>query len=492
MSENSTSAHGGHGSFPEDAGGFDVGWRMVNVYAVASIVGSSLSFALFYYSFILIGVGGGSLAVGVAVALSYSVAYVAFAFVSNLIQKQRRIASASVGVVAILCAVRSVIAGGMSWVFLVVACALSAGNALAILMWFETLCALSGKNVRIAVVASFALASGFCAVLDAFDFGLGLGANLFFASFLLLFSAAVYIACVVSSPLCDYLPFVVARESDSRSCITVNSAMLTAVNSIAQGFSLCVLCLSEFRSEAVLLFLLAGSFVVFVVLGIDSAKSFRVNESLFRHLMLPVMAACLLLMLFVPENMWVWFCVGILLFSFLPYTSAITATCEHVVRNSLSFVRAGGFVRALSMGGILLGFGIGWVAFSSDWFDGKEFMACVVILTLLLIVSTMALDKGDLYPKDAPSSFHDYGDGSGRGQWKHRCELLAERSGLTARETEIMLLLAKGYTAELIQERLYISKNTVKTHTYNLYGKIGVHSKTELLQMIESIDPDTN
>ena len=232
--------------------------------------------------------------------------------------------------------------------------------------------------------------------------------------------------------------------------------------------------------------------VVFVILGVDSAKSFRVNESLFRHLMLPVMAACLLLMLFVPENMWVWFCVGILLFSFLPYTSAITATCEHVVRNSLSFVRTGGFVRALSMGGILLGFGIGWIACSCDWFDGREFMVCAVLLTLILIVSTMALDKGDLYPKDAPVSFPDHDDGGGRRQWKQRCELLAEQSGLTARETEIMLLLAKGYTAELIQERLCISKNTVKTHTYNLYGKIGVHSKTELLQMIESLDSNAS
>lgn len=64
---------------------------------------------------------------------------------------------------------------------------------------------------------------------------------------------------------------------------------------------------------------------------------------------------------------------------------------------------------------------------------------------------------------------------------------LAERHGLTAREREILGLLARGHSGKSIMERLTISANTVKTHTRHIYKKIDVHSQQELIDLVEEL-----
>ena len=50
---------------------------------------------------------------------------------------------------------------------------------------------------------------------------------------------------------------------------------------------------------------------------------------------------------------------------------------------------------------------------------------------------------------------------------------------LTDRETEVLRLIAKGLTNPEIATRLFLSLHTVKTHTRNIYSKLGVHTRTE-------------
>lgn len=56
---------------------------------------------------------------------------------------------------------------------------------------------------------------------------------------------------------------------------------------------------------------------------------------------------------------------------------------------------------------------------------------------------------------------------------------------LTARETEVLALLLVGYPSDLIASKLFISSNTLKRHTQNIYNKLGVHSRSELFKLFK-------
>lgn len=57
-------------------------------------------------------------------------------------------------------------------------------------------------------------------------------------------------------------------------------------------------------------------------------------------------------------------------------------------------------------------------------------------------------------------------------------------SQLTERENEIVALLLKGRTYKMIADEMYLSENTIKTHIKNIYSKLNVNSKTELIKLI--------
>ncbi len=55
---------------------------------------------------------------------------------------------------------------------------------------------------------------------------------------------------------------------------------------------------------------------------------------------------------------------------------------------------------------------------------------------------------------------------------------------LSARDSELLVLLRHGYTNREIGERLYLSENTVKTHLRRLFAKLGVSNRTQAAMMI--------
>ena len=54
---------------------------------------------------------------------------------------------------------------------------------------------------------------------------------------------------------------------------------------------------------------------------------------------------------------------------------------------------------------------------------------------------------------------------------------------LTAREREVLNLLARGNTNREIAEQLFITNKTVKNHLSRIYEKIGVHSRAEAIAL---------
>jgi two-component system response regulator NreC len=62
---------------------------------------------------------------------------------------------------------------------------------------------------------------------------------------------------------------------------------------------------------------------------------------------------------------------------------------------------------------------------------------------------------------------------------------LADDNTLTHREIEVLRMVARGYTNNQIAETLSISARTVEGHRANLMGKLGLHSRVELVEYAE-------
>ena len=58
----------------------------------------------------------------------------------------------------------------------------------------------------------------------------------------------------------------------------------------------------------------------------------------------------------------------------------------------------------------------------------------------------------------------------------------ARDAGLTPREHEILLLIAEGLSNREIGERLFVSENTVKTHSSRVFEKLGVNRRVQAVQ----------
>jgi DNA-binding NarL/FixJ family response regulator len=63
-------------------------------------------------------------------------------------------------------------------------------------------------------------------------------------------------------------------------------------------------------------------------------------------------------------------------------------------------------------------------------------------------------------------------------------ERLEEEPGgaLSERETEILVLAARGHSNDQIAEELHLAPSTVKRHLANVYQKIGVRSRSEAVR----------
>lgn len=106
--------------------------------------------------------------------------------------------------------------------------------------------------------------------------------------------------------------------------------------------------------------------------------------------------------------------------------------------------------------------------------DGQ--MVSLAILTSYLagmLIFFIANQEGQPARDDAPS------DG------KDACRQLIEKYHLTSREQEVLSYLIQGRSSRHIAEQLVISPETVRTHAKRIYKKCGVHTKEELLDLID-------
>jgi DNA-binding CsgD family transcriptional regulator len=108
------------------------------------------------------------------------------------------------------------------------------------------------------------------------------------------------------------------------------------------------------------------------------------------------------------------------------------------------------------------------------------------IRKVAVVEGSAVLGNGESFCIDDEQEGQAGEEKSVRRRFTVRCEEVANTYLLTARETDVLYLLAKGHSAAHLAKQLYISLGTVHTHTWHIYRKLGVHTQQELIDLVDN------
>ena len=161
-------------------------------------------------------------------------------------------------------------------------------------------------------------------------------------------------------------------------------------------------------------------------------------------------------------------------FSFCPVLQAVAEPRE---RLSVYFVGLG-FLSLGALAGSVVAFAA--LAFLADAPRSSFFVGfqAAVLLAIIITLILFHKDVSALLGGASPAGAVDF------SKLEDRCSVLAARYGLTKRESEVLGLLARGRNVPGAADDLCVSKSTVRSHVLQIYRKVGVNSRQELLGVI--------
>lgn len=159
-------------------------------------------------------------------------------------------------------------------------------------------------------------------------------------------------------------------------------------------------------------------------------------------------------------------------------------------RLGLSAIKVFGMAQLMFVSAVLISVPLGRFLAGYAALGDRQWAGLPIVIALLLATTamlTLSEDRtiggwGLADAVDEPAE----GTRQEGGAWVRRCRAAAEAHGLSVRETEVMIMLAKGRSLPHIQETLHIASGTAHTHARHIYAKLDIHSRQELLDLIES------
>lgn len=176
---------------------------------------------------------------------------------------------------------------------------------------------------------------------------------------------------------------------------------------------------------------------------------------------------------------------------------ALNDICNAVKLNSLSPIKTFGIMRIAITVGMLIGWLLGIASpYLSEIISPFSFITFLIVPTVI-VASTLIFTEKEVFSvrvatceraenekADAEFSTAD----SKQAILQEAAAIEGEavvtfgaKWHLSKREMEILPLLLQGKTAVYISEQLCVAPGTIKTHVYNIYRKLDIHSKMELL-----------
>lgn len=299
----------------------------------------------------------------------------------------------------------------------------------------------------------------------------------------LIFAHVVSTACLVCLLRVDpetYLPVEISnKDSDKRKKILKTSSVMLAFNSFEVGFVVNIA--SELHA---IVFCLLSACAVLLLVAIDGFRKQAISERSVSPLTPPLTTAMFAIVCpFGDVVTIIALCVlsGI---AALYTVFGFAALAEHVRISRLSPLRVYGSARALDYLFLAAGLLAGWAV--AGLLVSAPFAATQCTIVLAVGYSFLAAFCHKVRFPEPAVELLDHDLPNSKGMWKKRCLALSERCGLSDRQCEVLMLVAQGRNAKYIEQTLSISLSTAQTHIRNIYRKAGVHSRQELLDLIES------
>lgn len=162
------------------------------------------------------------------------------------------------------------------------------------------------------------------------------------------------------------------------------------------------------------------------------------------------------------------------LMSLMMVITSIRIAKERKLEVMVPFGIMAGFVYSFSTVGA-------WVGSFLQGFFIDSVPISAITLAILYLLSILAFYVMRLRSKTESRSVDD--------PLLKRCRTLIVDNGLTEREADILVHLAHGKNVPAIANVMLLSKDTIRTHIKSMYRKLEVHSRQELINLIEQTQP---
>lgn len=153
------------------------------------------------------------------------------------------------------------------------------------------------------------------------------------------------------------------------------------------------------------------------------------------------------------------------------------ALCAYLAHD---FDQSPAWIISVSTACLLGGQIVGEVAVGFNLDNAQIAASCALVLLISALVLLSDRDLASGWGSIRPGKHLPTAD-----PLKRACEALASEYGLSKREVDVVSLIAKGHTRKSIGGELHLAEETVKTHVANIYQKLLIHSKQELVDLVE-------
>lgn len=109
--------------------------------------------------------------------------------------------------------------------------------------------------------------------------------------------------------------------------------------------------------------------------------------------------------------------------------------------------------------------------------DSTMEIAGLVCICLLCVLQILLNDQQACIRTVTTEPIHE-------SELEKNCVEIAREYKLSQREYDVILLIGKGHTPKSAANVLYISPSTAQTHIKHIYQKLGIHSRTELIEFV--------